>query len=435
VRRRWDYVLVGGACLLPRLVAMLHEGATLLPLNGGSVEKSDLIARVFLKSGTFGYVPGEPTAYTQPVYAWFMIDVYWLAGRHWWSLGTAQIAIAVLTAVLVYEIGRRFLSRRAGLIAALISTLQPYLIWHDVHANREILDQLLGAGMFLLALLAAKHGSLRLPIALGIVTGIAMLSNSRLVGLPLAFGAFLLWRRAGWAAAAAVVVLAVVTISPWVVRNKVEVGCWALTDDGRALWKANNTNTYGILSKGGWIDDVPDIKGRPPNPQEAYYDYTENGINDYTQVNPAYATAHPPTINECAQESYYTNLALTFIVHHPGAKVKLMAQATKMLWSPSVTADAGESSSTGGIGSIKTIVEPTYMIAVYLLAFVGLFFVERAFAVLALTFLGYETLAAWVFAGTTRYRVPWDFVLALLASAALARLPLPFPWRKRSPSQ
>ena len=43
---------------------------------------------------------------------------------------------------------------------------------------------------------------------------------------------------------------------------------------------------------------------------------------------------------------------------------------------------------------------------------------------LALIFVGYETLAAWVFAGTTRYRVPWDFVLALLAAAALTRIPL-----------
>jgi len=37
-------------------------------------------------------------------------------------------------------------------------------------------------------------------------------------------------------------------------------------------------------------------------------------------------------------------------------------------------------------------------------------------------FLGYETVAAWVFAGTTRYRVTWDFVLALLAAAAVDRL-------------
>jgi len=36
--------------------------------------------------------------------------------------------------------------------------------------------------------------------------------------------------------------------------------------------------------------------------------------------------------------------------------------------------------------------------------------------------LGYNTLAAMVFAGTARYRVPWDFLLALLASFALAAL-------------
>ena len=62
-------------------------------------------------------------------------------------------------------------------------------------------------------------------------------------------------------------------------------------------------------------------------------------------------------------------------------------------------------------------------------ALAGLFFVTPAFRALALIFVGYETLAAWVFAGTTRYRVPWDFVLALLAAAAIERLPfsrLPF---------
>ncbi len=52
----------------------------------------------------------------------------------------------------------------------------------------------------------------------------------------------------------------------------------------------------------------------------------------------------------------------------------------------------------------------------------GLFFVPTAVRALALSFVVYETAAAWVFAGTTRYRVPWDFVLALLAAAALDRI-------------
>ena len=73
--------------------------------------------------------------------------------------------------------------------------------------------------------------------------------------------------------------------------------------------------------------------------------------------------------------------------------------------------------------TLRKLVEPVWMVALYLLALAGLFFVSAAFRALALIFVGYETLAAWVFAGTTRYRVPWDFVLALLAAAALERLP------------
>ena len=50
-------------------------------------EKSDDFARTFVDTGTFGFIPGEPSAYTQPLYGFFLIPVYWIAGRHWWSLG------------------------------------------------------------------------------------------------------------------------------------------------------------------------------------------------------------------------------------------------------------------------------------------------------------------------------------------------------------
>ena len=52
------------------------------------------------------------------------------------------------------------------------------------------------------------------------------------------------------------------------------------------------------------------------------------------------------------------------------------------------------------------------MVPLYLLAIAGCWFVPRRFLVLVLCFVGYETFAAWVFAGTTRYRVAWDFLLA-----------------------
>ena len=61
--------------------------------------------------------------------------------------------------------------------------------------------------------------------------------------------AFVLWRGAGWLAAAAVPVVALVALAPWVIRNKVELGCYAITTDARSLWKANNPNTYKTLAE------------------------------------------------------------------------------------------------------------------------------------------------------------------------------------------
>ncbi len=60
------------------------------------------------------------------------------------------------------------------------------------------------------------------------------------------------------------------------------------------------------------------------------------------------------------------------------------------------------------------------MVALYALAIVGVFVAPPHFVGLVLLMLAYNTLAAMVFAGTVRYRAPWDFLLALLAAFALA---------------
>ena len=57
------------------------------------------------------------------------------------------------------------------------------------------------------------------------------------------------------------------------------------------------------------------------------------------------------------------------------------------------------------------------MVALYVLAIAGLFVLPRSFVVLALTLLAYQTLVAMLFAGATRYRVPWDFLVAIMAAS------------------
>jgi hypothetical protein len=44
-------------------------------------------------------------------------------------------------------------------------------------------------------------------------------------------------------------------------------------------------------------------------------------------------------------------------------------------------------------------------------------------AAVAVLLLAYDTVLAMVFAGETRYRVPFDFLIALCAAAAIVRIP------------
>lgn len=417
--RRRAYVLLAGACALPRLAILLHERAA---ITAAFTEKSDTFALTFVQHGTFGYVPGEPSAYTQPLYGWFLIPVYWIFGRSWESIGVAQLILAVATAWLVYEIGRRLLGRRGGLVAAAIATLNPYLAWHDMHVNREIVDQVCAAALVLLTLRVAERPSKRLAALLGVVTGLAMLGNTRLVFIPVLCAAYLAWRlprtRATAVVAALVLAGAAAAVAPWLVRNEVQLGCLAITTDGRALWKANNTQTYGLLSSGQWIDNVAVDSPRPapPNqldPEDAYGYYTKPGVGL------AYARAHYP--NECVAMSFYEHLSTQYIEHHPGAKAKLAALSEQLLWQPNVFETTGRNGAGTQLDFGRRIVEPVYMWALYALAAVGLFVAPRAFVALALLLAAYQSACAALFVGATRYRVAWDFLLALLAAAAIER--------------
>ena len=183
------------------------------------------------------------------------------------------------------------------------------------------------------------------------------------------------------------------------------IGCATITTDTRALWKANNPATYDVLANGGWIDDVPDLPGVPPWPEKAA----------------AISVEAAKAVDECAQASFYRDEVLEFWRDEPGEKARLAAQAVWMLWSPFLSVDADDAGQQGAADLAQRTVEPAFVLALYLLALWGAWLAPRRFVALAALLLAYNTLAAMVFAGTVRYRAPWDFLLAVLAAFALER--------------
>jgi hypothetical protein len=404
MKRSTAAVIVVLAAALPRLLVLLRERETILD---EFVDKSDRFATTLVDHGTFGFLAGVPSAYTQPLYGWFLAGIYLPFGRSWLAVGIAQVVVAVATALVVFEIGSRLRSPGVGLVAAVITTLHPYVIWHDVHLNREVLDGLALAVLALCALAAYERRSLPLAAGTGAVAGIAILGNARLVLLPIAIAIYVAWRiipaSRTVTAMALVVGMAALVVAPWVARNKVQVGCYAITTDARALWKANNPRTRVVLDRGGWIDDVPALAGAPPWPELAA-DLTLAGT--------------PTSVDECAQMRLYRDEVVDFWREEPGEKALLALQATRMLWSP-VPRESDESGSGAARRARKTI-EPAFVIGLYALAIAGFFVAPPHFVGLTALLLAYNTLAAMVFAGTARYRAPWDFLLAILAAFALA---------------
>src|SRR5437868_895353 len=128
VRRRTAALLLVLATALPRLAALLHERGSIL---ASFADKGDDFARTFLATGTYGFIPGHPSAYTQPLYGWFLIPLYWIFGRHWEVVGLAQICVAVATTLIVWQLGRRWLTPAVGLLAGLAVALPPYLVRPD----------------------------------------------------------------------------------------------------------------------------------------------------------------------------------------------------------------------------------------------------------------------------------------------------------------
>lgn len=186
------------------------------------------------------------------------------------------------------------------------------------------------------------------------------------------------------------------------------------------MWKANNPLTYGLLSHGQWIDNVPTSSPRPPEPGHE----TPEEARGHYDASHGTVILHP---DECLEMTFYENLAFDYWRDHPGGKVKLAALSTKLLWQPSVfeTADRPGAGSQLDVG--RRVIEPLYMWILYALALIGCFVAPRFFVALAVLLLAYQTVAAWAFVGATRYRVAWDFLLALLAAAALQRA---VAWRR-----
>ncbi len=217
----------------------------------------------------FGYAETgvwKPSAMHPPLYSTSLAVVSFLGGRSPDAHRIATVAMGTVSVLLVGLLGRRVAgdrpsAGRIGLLAAFLAAIAPNLFQLDEHLMSESLFACFVAGFLLAVYRAWDRPTWQRFAVVGLVGALAALTRSEatflfpLVVFPLAawVKGVTGWRlRVGLGAVACGVAL--LTVSPWVVRNLTAFEARSLmgTGDGYVLAYANCDETYEGRFIGYW---------------------------------------------------------------------------------------------------------------------------------------------------------------------------------------
>jgi 4-amino-4-deoxy-L-arabinose transferase-like glycosyltransferase len=367
----------------------------------------------------FGLAADCPTAYRAPLYVLFVSVFHGLFGDrgYAWPLGLAQVLFSVFNVFLVYLIGKEWRSKRVGLLAALVMAVYPYNLYHDVQYYITFL--------FTCFVLLATYGFLvlertrRWQVAglTGAALGMAMLATSG----PMIFFAPLaclwLWRRWGSFRAALKYGLiaagfAALVLSPWWVRNYRAFGEFVpfTTDGGRIFYKNYNPYALQMMLHGIMHDATPE-------PGEG----VQTPFGGIGKVGCGFLGMSEPD-----NDRYWYGKAAAWTRENPEQVPVLLGTKFLYLWRPWLNTPRGAVGDTGSIILSAAATNWGYALSYGFILTFGLFeWVagrrERGrtglFLFLALAFTITYTLTA----ALTKYRVPFDSALAVLAAGGVWR--------------
>jgi 4-amino-4-deoxy-L-arabinose transferase-like glycosyltransferase len=212
----------------------------------------------------FQFLPGAPHRETPaadhpPLTVFALIPGIWvgdavgLDAEDTQTMLRFEIALVGLGVVLLIGLlGREVAGDRAGLIAAGLAAVYPYLWVSDGLIMSEAFAGAAVTGALLLAYRLLRRPSLGLALAIGLVCGLAALARAELIllapllGLPLLYS----FRKEAWSRRLSVVALiavgTLVFVGPWVAFNlsRFEDTTFLSTNDGTAMLASNCDSVY-----------------------------------------------------------------------------------------------------------------------------------------------------------------------------------------------
>jgi 4-amino-4-deoxy-L-arabinose transferase-like glycosyltransferase len=215
----------------------------------------------------------DPAADHPPLTVLVLTPVSWVTGH---NLVAQRLTMAVLGTVAVVAIGllaRRLAGNRAGWIAAGIAAVYPNLWVNDGLIMSETLAALIVALSVLAAYRLIREPKLTTALLLGALCGLAALTRAELVllvpllAVPSALVARSVANAQRWKLAGAGALAAAVLIAPWVGYNlyRFDESTFLSTNDGIALIGSNCDSVY--YGDGIGLTDLKCLGGNPRGDQ------------------------------------------------------------------------------------------------------------------------------------------------------------------------
>jgi 4-amino-4-deoxy-L-arabinose transferase-like glycosyltransferase len=191
--------------------------------------------------------------FMDPLYGYFLGGLFLLFGDNLTTVRLVQIGLDSLNILLIYGIGAKVHSRRAGVLAALLYALYPVAFFYSLMILKTTVAVTLLLVSIFLILIGIDSNRTGHWLLTGLVLGLmTYLWGNLLLMLPLSMAFVLFYQRAPWRkpATCCVLLLAgfVAMLVPGVVRNLAATGEFAFlnTQGGRLFYCCNNpTNLTG----------------------------------------------------------------------------------------------------------------------------------------------------------------------------------------------
>ena len=222
--------------------------------NGGDSSEYATLTQNLVESGTFT-LGNVPEMFRSPGYSFFLAPLYAMDSSFYLAI-FVQVLLVIASAVLVYEIGVKFLPPVWASICGLFYALDPTTIFYSLAIFSDTLFVFLMLLSVWLLFIKENRGWGEYALA-GLVLGYAALVRSAgeyLIFIIAAFALFEGLKRVGWKksvmSALLLVVAAYAVLTPWYVRNFEESGALGLSTTGPQALLLYDVKDYEMKKHG-----------------------------------------------------------------------------------------------------------------------------------------------------------------------------------------